>query len=84
MMNECPDNLRATHERIKCELRLRGTSLARIARELGVTNAAMTLASRGACRSRRIEAAIASALETTPDEIWPQRYEPDHDRGGEG
>jgi lambda repressor-like predicted transcriptional regulator len=64
-----------THERLKAELRIRGTSLAKIGRELGVTPAAMTLVGKGVSRSARIEGAIALALETTPDALWERSEE---------
>nr|WP_321507943.1 helix-turn-helix domain-containing protein [uncultured Celeribacter sp.] len=65
-----PEYQHEIHERLKAELRIRGTSLAKIGRELGVTPAAMTLVGKGVSRSARIEGAIALALETTPDALW--------------
>jgi Ner family transcriptional regulator len=65
---------RVLHERLKAELRIRGTSLARIARELGVSGTSMSLVGLGKHRSARIEAAIAKALDTTPALLWPDRY----------
>ncbi|HET7662352.1 MAG TPA: helix-turn-helix domain-containing protein [Rhodanobacteraceae bacterium] len=62
------------HERIKMRLRLAGTSLADVARELGVTSTTVTSVSQGARRSRRIEALIAAKLQTTPQRLWPDRY----------
>ncbi|WP_136685472.1 helix-turn-helix domain-containing protein [Falsirhodobacter xinxiangensis] len=66
------------HERLKAELRIRGTSLAQIGRELGISGSSMSLVGLGKHRSRRIERAIADALGTTPEELYPERY-----RGGE-
>lgn len=63
------------HERLKAELRIRGTSLARIARELGVSDAALTLVGKGCNRSRRIEHALARAVCTTPEALFPDRYQ---------
>ena len=62
------------HERLKAELRIRGTSLAQIARDLGVSETSMSLVGRGKHRSRRIERAIAEALGTSPEELYPERY----------
>lgn len=69
-----PTEMRAKHERIKAELRIRGTSLAKLGRDLSVTGAAMSMVCIGHNRSVRIEAAIACALETTPECLWPERY----------
>lgn len=68
------------HERIKGALVLRGLSLKALAAELGVVPTAVSLVSQGKGRSRRIEAAIASAVGSTPEKIWPDRYQ---DRKGE-
>jgi len=62
------------HERIKMQLRLAGTSLAQIARELGVQASTVASVSRGKSRSRRIEDRIAAALSVTPSRLWPDRY----------
>ena len=61
------------HERLKAELRIRGTSLAKVARQLGVTDSALTLVGKRMCRSDRIERALAEALDMTPDELFPDR-----------
>lgn len=55
-------------------LRLAGSSLANIARELSVARASVTAVSVGTHRSRRIEAAIAAKLGETPQQLWPERY----------
>ncbi|ODU40370.1 MAG: hypothetical protein ABS98_15830 [Lysobacteraceae bacterium SCN 69-48] len=62
------------HERIKMQLRLAGTSLAQIARELGVQPSTVASVSRGKSRSRRIEDRIAAALAVPPSRLWPDRY----------
>lgn len=64
------------HERIKMRLRLCGSSLADIARELAVARTTVTSVSQGYRRSRRIEAAIAVKLGVTPAQLWPHRYPP--------
>lgn len=62
------------HERIKVRLKRAGSSLAEIARELGVTGSTVTSVSQGYRRSRRIERAIADKLRETPERLWPDRY----------
>ena len=62
------------HEKIKYWLRLKGISLAQIARELNVTPTTVTTVSQGTSRSRRIEAAIAGHLGMGPSRLWPDRY----------
>ena len=62
------------HERIKCWLRLKGSSLAQIARDLNVTPTTVTIVSQGLRRSRRIESAIALRLGVTADRLWPDKY----------
>ncbi|MFC3061040.1 helix-turn-helix domain-containing protein [Paenirhodobacter populi] len=60
------------------KLRLAGTSFADIARNLGVTRTSVSSCSIGRGRSHRIQSAIAKALSTTPQELFPERYEKDH------
>ncbi len=62
------------HERLKAELRIRGTSLAQISRDLGVTDSALSLIGKGFHRSRRIEKALADAVGSTPEALFPDRY----------
>ena len=71
-------NQRERHERIKMRLRLAGSSLAQVARELGVQPTTVTSVCQGQRRSRRIEDRIAETLRTTPAKLWPDRY-PDRD-----
>ncbi|WLI50646.1 helix-turn-helix domain-containing protein [Pseudomonas sp. FP833] len=59
-------------EWIKYQLRTRGTSLAKLARELGVSGAAVKNAKRTAYP--RMERAIAKALGLQPVDIWPERW----------
>ncbi|MGB4487107.1 MAG: helix-turn-helix domain-containing protein [Pseudomonas veronii] len=61
------------HERIKMRLRLVGSSLAQVARELGVQPSTVAAVSRGKTRSRRIEAAIGAKLGIPPERLWPER-----------
>lgn len=66
------------HERLKAELRIRGTSLAQISRELGVSDTLLTLVGKGSHRSRRIERALAEAVGSTPEALFPGRYDGEH------
>lgn len=65
---------RRQHESIKMRLRLHGSSLAVVARELGVSRTTVTAVSQGRCRSQRIEAAIAAKLGVAVEQVWPDRY----------
>ena len=62
------------HELIKMRLRLVGSSLSAIARELDVRATTVTSVSQGYRRSRRIEQAIAIKLQERPEQLWPDRY----------
>ncbi|WP_410796004.1 helix-turn-helix domain-containing protein [Palleronia sp. LCG004] len=64
----------ARHERIKCDLRICGSSLREISRELGVGATSVTTVCQGHRTSKRIEAAIARELGTCPSLLWPDRY----------
>lgn len=76
MRQPSKENLDA-HERLKAELRIRGTSLAKISKNLGVSDSALSLVGKGYHRSRRIEKALADAAGTTPEALFPDR-----DHGG--
>lgn len=67
------------HERLKMELRLRGKSIASVARELEVLRSTVTLVSQGLRRSLKIERALADAVDTTPAELFPDRYPAEED-----
>ncbi len=60
---------------IKYQLRLRGSSLYAVAREMGVSRHAPRLAL--VKPYPRMEQAIASTLEMEPRSIWPERYDAD-------
>lgn len=51
-------------------LRVRGSSLAKIAREMGVSKSTVTMVSQGRRRSRVIEQAIAGKLAISPAQLW--------------
>lgn len=59
-------------EWIKYQLRARGTSLAKLSRELGVSDTAVKNAKRTAYP--RMERAIAGALGLQPADLWPERW----------
>lgn len=60
------------HELIKMQLRMRGSSLACIARELGVTKTTVTSVCKGRHQSRRVKVSIANKLGSTPAALWPE------------
>lgn len=59
-------------EWIKFQLRARGTSLAKLSRELGVSDTAVKNVKRTAYP--RMERAIAAALGLRPVDLWPERW----------
>lgn len=65
---------RQRREWIKYQLRLKDSSMAKIARRLGVSRQAVTNAL--VSPYPRMERAIAYELGTTPDQLWPERYVP--------
>ena len=62
-------------EWIKYQLRVRGSSLSAIARELGVSRHAPRLAL--VRPYPRMEQAIADKLDMEPLQLWPERYDTD-------
>ena len=75
-----PDIINIPHERLKMELRLRGKSIASVARELDVFRSSVTLVSQGLRRSEKIERALAEAIGLTPQELFPDRYPAEEER----
>jgi len=63
-----------THLAIKKRLSQLGKTFVEIAQQEGVSKVSVSIVSRGYRRSRRIEAAIARAVNSTPEELWPERY----------
>ncbi|MDE9451518.1 helix-turn-helix domain-containing protein [Aliiroseovarius sp. Z3] len=61
------------HELLKFRLRQRQLSFAQIARALGITPGSVTAVSQGHRRSQRVERALAEALGTTPEALFPER-----------
>lgn len=62
------------HVEIRNRLRLAGTSIAGLAREIGVAPATVTIVSQGHRTSHRIQSAIARKLGLLPEELFPERY----------
>lgn len=62
------------HEYLKFRVRQNKSSYAQIARELGIAAGTVTAVSQGYKRSKRVEQAIATCLQTTAQEIFPERY----------
>ena len=63
-----------THLWIKQALAAKGSSLGQVARSEGVSTSTVSIVSRGYRRSRRLELAIATAVDSTPQTLWPDRY----------
>lgn len=68
-----PTDPRQRREWIKFQLRVRGSSLSQLARELGVTRHTTILAL--AKPYPRIERAIAKRIGLLPQQVWPERYD---------
>jgi len=67
------DDPQQRREWIKQNLRQRGSSLAQVARDHGVSRDAATLALKKPYP--RMERAIAQALGLAPQQLWPERYD---------
>jgi lambda repressor-like predicted transcriptional regulator len=63
-------------EQIKAELEGRGTNLADIGRRLDISHVSISRNILGQMRSKRIEAAIAAALDKPLHIVFPDRYQP--------
>ncbi|PTE14507.1 helix-turn-helix domain-containing protein [Pseudogemmobacter blasticus] len=69
--------LQSSHSRresIKYALRLRSVTLNDVARELGVSNATVSVVILGRRRSRRIATHVANLLGSNLNELWPNMY----------
>ena len=64
-------------EAIKARLRSRGTSLAQLGRDINRSASTVSSVLAGA-RSRVVEEALAAQLETTVEELFPERK---HEKG---
>lgn len=65
---------RVRHAKIKCELELKGLSLADLAKQLGVGASAISSVSLGKSRSERIENHLATAIGQSVETLFPERY----------
>lgn len=74
-VNEIPHDPAQRWEWIKYQLRARGSSAANLARQLGITDRAIRAAKERSYP--RVERAIAAALDTTPQALWPERWNAD-------
>lgn len=72
MKTDIPTDSEQRWEWIKFQLRMRSSSLAQIARELGVNRSAVINAK--ALAYPRVERAIARQLKLDPIQIWPERW----------
>lgn len=75
MKTEIPTDPDQRWEWVKYQLRKRGSSLALLAQELGVSRQSVNNAKR--VRYPRVERAIARKLSIAPQYIWPDRWHPD-------
>ena len=62
------------HNEIKRRLKVAGSSLTEVSRQLGVSPSTVTVVSQGYRRSGRIQAEIAQTLGTTAEALFPDRY----------
>lgn len=60
----------ASHEALKMALRLKGTSLAQISRELGVSRTTLSLVGMRKLSVPRVEQALADALGKSLEELF--------------
>ncbi|SMR71970.1 transcriptional regulator, Nlp family [Aliiroseovarius halocynthiae] len=65
---------RNRHELIKYELRRRGLSFAKLAVAANRHRSVFAAVSATTKRSRRAACIIANAIDTTPEELWPEIY----------
>lgn len=72
---DMPTDPASRWEWIKYQLRLRGTSMAELARQLKVTDRAIRIAK--STPYPRIERSLATALSLEPADIWPERWNSD-------
>jgi len=70
---ECEIGNLTRTEAVKAGLRSRGTSLSQISRELGLMPSTISTVLAGG-RSRKVERALAEALDMTAAQLFPERY----------
>ena len=76
--SDVPSDPGMRREWIKFQLRIRGTTLAGVGRDLGINRAAVGKAMN--THYARVEQAIAERLGLRPEQLWPERYEAEPDR----
>ena len=74
MKTEIPTDPDQLWEWVKFQLRLRGSSLAQIGKELNIPRQSVHNAKR--VRYPRVERAISRKLDIAPNKIWPDRWNP--------
>ena len=74
MKTKIPTDPELLWEWVKFQLRMRGSSLAKVAQDLGVSRQSVNNVKR--VRYPRVERAIARKLELAPQDIWPDRWHP--------
>ncbi len=62
------------HEILKARLRILGSGISALAREIGVSPSSVTTVSQGYRTSHRIQKALAEKLNTEPELLFPDRY----------
>lgn len=72
-ITDLPRDIDARWEWIKYQLRIRGCSPAELARQMGVTDRAIRAVKHAPYP--RIEREIANRLGTTPQLLWPDRWD---------
>jgi len=75
--SQVPKDPLQRNEWIKFQLRVRGSSMSKLARRLGVTRQAVRNAL--AARYPRMERVIAAEIGVPPSHIWPERYRGEDD-----
>lgn len=69
-MSKVDQDVFASHERLKMELRLKGSSLAAIARQVGVSRTTVSLVGLRKIRVPRVERALAAAVGKSVEELF--------------
>lgn len=65
------------HEHVKRRLKAANSSLSNVARRLALSPTTVTVVSQGYRTSGRVQAEIAAVLGTTPETLFPERYQVD-------
>lgn len=74
-LNDIPKNPEQRWEFIKYQLRLRGSSITQLARDMGLHDRTVRFAKQN--RYPRVERRIAKTLGVTPWFVWPERWNND-------